>query len=55
MVRVAETALRAYLAVRGELIRDVEEEAVFVNYRGGRLTVRSIDRLVRKYGRRRER
>ena len=25
-------------------------EALFVNYRGGRLTVRSIDRLVRKYG-----
>ena len=26
-----------------------EEEALFVNYRGGRLTVRSVDRLVRRY------
>jgi integrase/recombinase XerC len=26
-----------------------EDEPLFVNYRGGRLTVRSIDRLVRRY------
>jgi integrase/recombinase XerC len=40
----AETALRAYLAVRGELVTDVEEQAVFVNYRGKRITTRSVRR-----------
>jgi integrase/recombinase XerC len=29
--------------------RHVRREALFVNYRGGRLTARSIDRLVRRY------
>jgi integrase/recombinase XerC len=41
----AEQALRAYLAVRGELVHDVEEQAVFVNYRGQRITTRSVRRL----------
>lgn len=45
----AEAALHAYLAVRGELIRDVEEQAVFVNYRGERITTRSIRRLFDGY------
>ena len=45
----AEAALRAYLAVRGELIRDVEEQAVFVNFRGARITTRSIHRLFEDY------
>ncbi|MEO8379023.1 MAG: tyrosine recombinase XerC [Acidobacteriota bacterium] len=45
----AETALRAYLAVRGELIRNAEEEAVFVNYRGERITTRSVRRLFDGY------
>lgn len=45
----AEVALRAYLAVRGELIRDIEEQAVFVNYRGERITTRSIRRLFEGY------
>ena len=45
----AEGALRAYLAVRGELIRDIEEQAVFVNYRGERITTRSIRRLFEGY------
>ena len=45
----AEAALRGYLAVRGELIRDVEEQAVFVNYRGERITARSIRRLFDDY------
>ena len=45
----AESALRAYLAVRGELIRDIEEQAVFVNYRGERITTRSIRRLFEGY------
>jgi integrase/recombinase XerC len=40
----AETALRAYLAVRGELATDPDEQAVFVNYRGQRITTRSVRR-----------
>ena len=45
----AETALRAYLAVRGELASDPEEQAVFVNYRGKRITTRSVRRLFDGY------
>lgn len=45
----AEAAIRAYLAVRGELIRNAEEEAVFVNYRGERITTRSVRRLFDGY------
>jgi integrase/recombinase XerC len=45
----AETALRAWLAVRGELAHDVDEQAVFVNYRGQRITTRSVRRLFDGY------
>jgi integrase/recombinase XerC len=45
----AESALRAWLAVRGELVSDVEEQAVFVNYRGKRITTRSVRRLFDTY------
>lgn len=45
----AEEALRAYLAVRGELCTDGEEGAIFVNYRGGRITTRSVRRLFDGY------
>ena len=45
----AEAALRAYLAIRGELASDAEEQAVFVNYRGGRITTRSVRRLFDGY------
>ena len=45
----AETALRNWLAVRGELATDVEEQAVFVNYRGKRITTRSVRRLFDGY------
>lgn len=45
----AEAALRAYLAVRGELVRNVEEQAVFVNFRGDRITTRSVRRLFEGY------
>jgi integrase/recombinase XerC len=52
------TAIRAYLGDRERLISERPEKAgryerradpLFVNYRGTRLTVRSIDRLVRRY------
>jgi integrase/recombinase XerC len=45
----AEKALRAWLAVRGELATDIEEPAVFVNYRGKRITTRSVRRLFDGY------
>ena len=45
----AEEALRAYLAVRGELCADADEQAVFVNYRGQRITTRSVRRLFDTY------
>jgi len=52
------TAIRAYLGDRETLIKERPAKAgryerradpLFVNYRGTRLTVRSIDRLVRRY------
>jgi tyrosine recombinase XerC len=45
----AEAAVRAYLAVRGELTDDPEEQALFVNYRGARITTRSVRRLFDGY------
>jgi integrase/recombinase XerC len=48
----AEGALRAWLATRGELVHDVDEQAVFVNYRGHRITARSVARLFEVYLRR---
>jgi len=45
----AQAALRAWLAVRGELAHDVEEQAVFVNHRGKRITTRSVRRLFDGY------
>jgi integrase/recombinase XerC len=45
----AEEALRAWVAVRGELVRDPDEQAVFVNYRGERITARSVRRLFDGY------
>jgi integrase/recombinase XerC len=45
----AQEAVRAWLAVRGELARDPDEQALFVNYRGARITTRSIRRLFDRY------
>ncbi len=51
--RKAVEALQAWLAVRPLLVRDrIGEPAVFVNYRGGRLTTRSVQRMVQAYIRR---
>jgi integrase/recombinase XerC len=51
--KTTATALRAYLKDRGALVRTAPRrqgaEPLFVNYRGTRLTVRSVDRLVRRY------
>lgn len=45
----AEEALRAWLAARGDLVTDADEQAVFVNYRGERITTRSVRRLFDGY------
>jgi len=42
-------ALRGYLAARRELMKPVGEDAIFLNYKGGRLTARSVARLLNKY------
>jgi integrase/recombinase XerC len=54
----AAKAIRSYLTDREKLVRTGsalragharQRDPLFVNYRGGRLTARSIDRLVRRY------
>jgi integrase/recombinase XerC len=45
----AEAALRAWLALRTDMVPDVEEQAVFVNFRGQRITTRSVRRLFDGY------
>ena len=51
--RNAGDALRAYLGDREGLVRcaatRATEAPLFLNYRGGRLSTRSVDRLVRRY------
>jgi len=54
--RKAAQALKAYWPVRDSLLRECEKigqrpslEAVFLNYRGQRLTQRSVGRIVKKY------
>ncbi len=49
--RAAASAIRDYLADRATLVAGSpgRDEPLFVNYRGGRLTGRSIDRLVRRH------
>jgi len=46
--KYAAEALEDYLKERGSLAND-GEEALFVNFRGGRLTARSVRRIVNKY------
>ena len=45
----AEEAVRAWIEMRASLIRDIEEQALFVNYRGERITQRSVRRLFDGY------
>ena len=57
--RPAKEAVMAWLPAREQLIiaragrgREVEKEAMFLNGRGGRLTTRSVERMVKRYGER---
>lgn len=45
----AREALECYLKQRGQLISERSDDALFLNFRGGRLTARSIRRVVDKY------
>ena len=46
----AEDGLSAYLRKRGSVNKGIiDERAVFLNYRGNRLTTRSVERIVDKY------
>src|SRR5205814_2178846 len=45
----AEEAVRAWIEMRVSFIRDIEEQALFVNYRGERITQRSVRRLFDGY------
>jgi tyrosine recombinase XerC len=51
----AKEAVMAWLSQRGQLLRagrgrNAEEDALFLNSRGTRLTTRSVERMVRMYG-----
>lgn len=57
--RPALEAVRNWMPMREQLIadrarrgREVEKQALFLNVRGGRLTSRSVERLVKSYGER---
>ena len=45
----AEASLRAYMGVRYEFPLRLGETSLFLNYQGGRLTTRSVQRLTAKY------
>jgi tyrosine recombinase XerC len=45
----AEASLRAYMGVRHEFPLRLGESPLFLNYQGGRLTTRSVQRLTAKY------
>ncbi len=48
--RMAEDSLKKYLRARGFIYKgNIDEKALFLNYRGERLTSRSIQRIVDKY------
>jgi tyrosine recombinase XerC len=48
--RKAEAGLRIYLRARPDLLKDkLNQNALFLNYKGGRLTSRSVERIVDKY------
>lgn len=48
--RSAESTLRAWLRARSAVLGDKPgENAMFLNYKGGRLTSRSVERIVGKY------
>ena len=58
IVPIGDQALRAVNAyleatqyIRGKVGSDLEDAPLFINFRGGRLTARSIGRIIKKYAR----
>ncbi len=49
LIRRAPAAVRAVAPAKRSARANAKNDPLFVNYRGGRLTVRSVDRLVRRY------
>lgn len=48
--KAAEKSLRAYLVKRGKINKGrISSDAVFLNFKGGRLSSRSVERIVDKY------
>lgn len=48
--RSAEARLSVYLQIRKTINKgEVDKDAIFLNYRGGRITTRSVERIVDKY------
>jgi len=45
----AKEALRSYLEKRGKLLKKTRQNALFLNHLGGRLSTRSIARIIKKY------
>jgi integrase/recombinase XerC len=45
----ASAAIRSYLDVRDKFLLKRDEEALFLNYQGTRITTRSVGRMVEKY------
>jgi integrase/recombinase XerC len=45
----ATAALDSYLKLRNALAQNLNDQALFINRRGGRLTARSVERMLNKY------
>jgi integrase/recombinase XerC len=48
-LRAIQDCVEATLPLRKKTQRDPQDEPLFINFRGGRLTTRSIGRVVKKY------
>ena len=50
-LRAIENYIEATHMLRKKIQRDIQDAPLFINFRGGRLTTRSISRIIKKYGR----
>jgi len=47
--KIAENSLRRYLDIRNKFIKNKDNNYLFLNYRGGRISSRSVRRIIAKY------